>query len=267
VSSRELLKQNYRLEPIVRTLLNDPPFDKRASSRQLGTSLGLWWVTVGRAANSGTAAWAAMERTFARPRQRPRKRDPLARWEAMLDYSSAFTVGAMVLEDLAYCEMERRSALPGGKRPSYWSAFVKHLDPRSDDPMRGAAIYLDLTLYEGRNVLVIHRRVGHWDMHAFGNDGAVYMARVVLPADRSPADDLIRRAAAAYPVPEPAGITMDALADRLIAVSARLPAGARDDLKAAYRLGGITPPPFPRLVERVTGLIEQHVALIRATRT
>lgn len=261
MSSESLKRAGELIDPLIRTLLNDPPFDERPSARELGMTLALWWVAITRAVDSGHAAWESFERSFSK---QPRtERDPIARYEAMLDYSTIFLVGAMVLEDLAFAELERRKSVPTKKNPFYWWEFVGLVDELPDDPMRARAIRLDLTLYEGRNLLAAHRRPAHISLPIHSSSGGVTLERVTLPADRGPALALLQEAAAGYEGLAPADANqIERVIDVLVALAPRLSADARRKIKQANRLIGFRSGNVAAYIRETVKLIEAHMAAV-----
>jgi len=202
-------------------------------------------------------AWEASERLFEGRRGRRPRRHRLADLEAGLDYSTAFVVGDMLLEDWARAEGERRS-VPGRE----WRSLVADFDAQTPlEPLGSSVRRLDLTLKQGRHRLIAHRLGKPWDLPSFSNDGSVRLARVVPRLNIPEAMHELRDASARLPFPPSHGTDQDyhRLADYLVAVAGRLDERARLHVKQAYRFAGFESQPLPRIAEDVLQLLDAYL--------
>jgi hypothetical protein len=240
-------------------------------TRELARLVAFWMAALRRLAASGPGAWSAMETRFDRdPTERPvDHKDPPegpAEFVAELDVLTAFIVGDMVLDALAYAELVRRDKVPtwrpGDRVPDIWPRFMELLDADPADPMTQPARLLDVTLVHARDVLVAHRDPTLWSLPMYLSEGAVVLHRVTIDEDRK------ARAAAELDAVN-AGLEFSwpetdykRLLGLVIAIAGNLGPDARGGIKRAYRLAGFDAPPMTRMVEATVRLLRGHVAAI-----
>lgn len=271
-TAKELHDLADQFEDHVRALF---PAARRLSGRpvaratnELARSVAYCVIAIRRLAESGIAAWNAIDLRFPPdpddpPRDESKTPDPFAELVAELDVITCLLAGDMVLEDLAYAELIRRGKAPEWtpgeeKMPSMWPRLMKVLDGEPTDPMTEPARYLDVTLAHARDVLVAHRDPTVHYFPGFTNWGQVTLTRATVDRDRESAAAERVQALAEEINYLPHGLDARMLLDHLVSLSPKLDKRQREVIRTAYRYAGFESPPLGDMMQRVSRLLRLH---------
>lgn len=203
--------------------------------------------------------------------------DPLAEEHAELALLSAILAGDVALDAFAWAELVRRGRARlrrrgDGKIPPLWPLLLDELEASAADPadrMLRLARLLDVNLDAARDAIVAHRDPELWNVAQSGSigDAATPLGLSLVTFDherlRTALRVLVRVVPGVLgPAPDdlPEGGLRDAyedVASFAAAVASELGPGARQDLRTAFRLGGIETRPL----DAVAGWLADLVAL------
>lgn len=193
--------------------------------------------------------------------------DGLAQERAQLALLSAIGAGDFALDAFAWAELVRREKPPergtGGKVPWLWRDLMETLDADPTDSMTAPARFLDVTLDAARDALGAHRDPELEQMTGTGTGGIYSLELIALSEAR------IRLALRCLdriklPFTPHLPTTVDRMAyqtkvEYFIDASSLLDVTARQNLRTAYRWGGIASPSLAAIAGRYRELVELYL--------